>query len=135
MNAIPTSRGLNSCQDQHSCRADPRAGPSGPALGSRPDPRVHTRPLGWYRLCIISRCVTCSDHYPISNTGSFNCLSWLGGGTERKVMGEDCWWEGAKERGRGLCDLGGQAVHRLCRVTVHCRWEGVPAPPDWGSPT
>ena len=25
INAIPTLRGLNSCQDQHSCRADPRA--------------------------------------------------------------------------------------------------------------
>ena len=44
---------------------------------------------------VISRCVTCSGHYPLPNTGSFNCLNWLGGGTEREVKGENCQGEGA----------------------------------------
>ena len=53
--AIPTSRGMNSCRDQHSCRADPRVGqtlvsgrpscgPLGPAFRSKPDPHVDARP-------------------------------------------------------------------------------------------
>ena len=28
--------------------------------------------------------------YPLPHAGSFNCLNWLGGGTEREVKGEDC---------------------------------------------
>ena len=39
---------------------------------------------------VISRCVTCSVHYPLPNAGAFNCLNWLGGGTEQEVRGEDC---------------------------------------------
>ena len=34
--AIPTSRGMNSCLDQHSCQSRPSCAPSGPALGSGP---------------------------------------------------------------------------------------------------
>ena len=39
---------------------------------------------------IISRCLTCNDQCPLPHAGSFNCLNWLGGGTEREVKGEDC---------------------------------------------
>ena len=39
---------------------------------------------------VKSRCVTCSVHYPLPNAGFFNCLNWLGGGTEQEVIGEDC---------------------------------------------
>ena len=43
------------------------------------------------------------------------------------VWGEGAGREGSRERGRGLWDLGGQPVVRVCRVTAHCRWVGVPA--------
>ena len=33
--------------------------------------------------------------YPLPHAGSFNCLNWLGGGTEREVKGEDSQGEGA----------------------------------------
>ena len=41
--ARPTSRELNSCRVQHSCRADPRAPLRGLHSG-QPDTRVDTRP-------------------------------------------------------------------------------------------
>ena len=41
--ARPTSRELNSCRDQHSCRADPRADLRSLHSG-QPDTRVDTRP-------------------------------------------------------------------------------------------
>ena len=45
---------------------------------------------------IISRYLTCNDHCPLPNAGSFNCLNWLGGGTEREVRGRT-----ARGRGQG----------------------------------
>ena len=46
--------------------------------------------------------MTCSDRCPLSQTGTFNCLSLLGGGTEREVNGEDCQEEGdSKGGGKG----------------------------------
>ena len=36
---------------------------------------------------------------PLPHAGSFNCLNWLGGGTEREVKGEDCKGEGAGREG------------------------------------
>ena len=41
--ARPTSRELNSCRDQHSCQADPRADLRSLHSG-QPDTRVDTRP-------------------------------------------------------------------------------------------
>ena len=41
--ARPTSRELNSCRDQHSCQADPRA-PLWGLHSGQPDTRVDTRP-------------------------------------------------------------------------------------------
>ena len=49
---------------------------------------------------IISRCLTCNDHCPLPHAGSFNCLDWLGGGTEQEVKGEDCHGGGGRV-GRG----------------------------------
>ena len=46
---------------------------------------------------IISRCLTSNNHCPLPHAGSFNCLNWLGGGTEREVRGEDC--QGGREQG------------------------------------
>ena len=53
---------------------------------------------------IISRYLTCNDHCPLPHAGSFNCLNWLGGGTEREVRGEDCQGgrgQGGKGKGKG----------------------------------
>ena len=36
INAVPTSRGMNLCQDQHSCRDDPRAALQALHLGLGP---------------------------------------------------------------------------------------------------
>ena len=44
INAIPTSKGVNSGRDQHVCQSRPSCVPSGPTLGSWPDNRVDTRP-------------------------------------------------------------------------------------------
>ena len=45
--------------------------------------------------------IACIDHTPSPMQVVFNCLNWLGGGTEREVKGEDCLgggavWEGAR---------------------------------------
>ena len=58
---------------------------------------------------VISRCVTCSGHYPLPNTGSFNSLNRLGGGTEREVKGENCQGGGGKVKGQFCGHLSGQA--------------------------
>ena len=53
----------NELVDQHSCRADPwpceseSCGPSGPALGSRPDPRVDTPTRSSLLVGIIYLCL------------------------------------------------------------------------------
>ena len=53
-----------------------------------------------YFGAIIIRCMTCSDHYPLTQVGTLNCLNWVGGGTEREVKGEDCKGGGGRV-GRG----------------------------------
>ena len=89
----------------------------------------------------ISRYLSCNDHCPLPNAGSFNCLNWLGGGTEREVRGEDCeGGGGGLERGKVKGQLSLRLVGTLvvrermgkalqCRVAAHCQRIGVPAPP------
>ena len=94
---------------------------------------------------IISRCVTCSDQYTLPNTGSFNCLNWLGGGTERKVKGEDCQGGGGKVGGgnvKGQLSLRpvGALVfrERMRKVPTVQSGRALPmgrcASPPWGKP-
>ena len=48
---------------------------------------------------IYSVYVTCSDHYPLPQVGTLNCLNWVGGGTEQEVKGEDCQGGGGRVGG------------------------------------
>ena len=66
---------------------------------------------------IISRYLSCNDHCPLPHAGSFICLNWLGGGTEREVRGEGLLGgrgQGGKGKGKGAIvsetcgHLGGQ---------------------------
>ena len=43
--------------------------------------------------------MACIDHCPLPHAESFNCLNWLGGGTEREVQGEDCQGGGGRVGG------------------------------------
>ena len=45
--------------------------------------------------------MTYNDHCPLPYAGSFNCLNWLGGGTEREVRGRTARGEGAGWEGKG----------------------------------
>ena len=81
---------------------------------------------------VISRCVTCSVHYPLPNTGSCNCPNWLGGGTEREVKGEDCQGGGGRVGGvkvkgqfcsGSCCHLSGQAENE--KSTCSAEWPRI----------
>ena len=50
---------------------------------------------------IYSVYVTCSNHYPLLQVGTLNCLNWVGGGggTEWEVQGEDCQGGGGRVGG------------------------------------
>ena len=44
--------------------------------------------------------MACSDHYPVLNAGTFNCLNWVGWG-RGEGKGESYQGEGAGEGGGG----------------------------------
>ena len=55
-------------------------------------PRLHALGIGklgvyWEESTLNSMWMACIDHYPLHHAGSFNCLNWFGGGTEREVIG------------------------------------------------
>ena len=60
---------------------------------------------------IICRYLTCNEHCPLPHAGSFNCLHWLGGDTEREVK------RGGLLVGRGQGGMGkgrGAIVSETC---------------------
>ena len=62
---------------------------------------------------------------PSPNTGSFNSLNWLGGGTEGEVKGEDCQGGGGKVGGGNV--KGQSSVRPVGTLVFRERMRKAPA--------
>ena len=69
--------------------------------------------------------VTCSNHYPLLQVGSLNCLNWVGGGTEREVKGEDCQGGGGRVGGGKV--KGQLSLRHVGTLVVRTRMKKTPA--------
>ena len=63
--------------------------------------------------------------YPLTHAGSFNCLNWLGGGTEREVKGEDCKGGGGRVGGGKV--KGQLSLRPVATLVVRQRMRKTPA--------